>query len=181
MKTGSPLHPDSRHLAKGQQRNTAGFTLIELMATVLIAAILAAIAAPSFSTIVANRRTKAAASDLYVAVAIARSEALKRNVDVKLTPKTGGWPTGWQIWPTRDSSGAACLPSITTCVIVNHAAVSGAAIVGPTDLTYQTSGRLKVTGGTAPSFDISNSGAPTAHWCVTVDPSGRPYIKSSSC
>ena len=44
-------------------RKPRGFTLIELMVVVALAAILAALAAPSFKSFVSGQRVKAAASD----------------------------------------------------------------------------------------------------------------------
>ncbi|HEV7619871.1 MAG TPA: GspH/FimT family pseudopilin [Burkholderiaceae bacterium] len=169
MKIIRRFQPDPTHAVKAQQRNAAGFTLIELMVTVSIVAILAVIAGPSLSSLIATQRIKAVAADLYVALSKARSEALKRNVNVKLQPKTANtWEAGWEI---RD-------PSDNTKKLEDHAAVKGATIVGPADLTYRVSGRI--TAATAPTFDITASGT-TIHWCVTIDPSGRPYQKSTAC
>ena len=143
--------------------------MIELMVTVSIVAILAVIAGPSFSSLIATQRIKAVAADLYVALSKARSEALKRNTNVKLSPKTANtWQAGWVI-PD---------PSDGTKTLEDHAAVKGATIVGPADLTYRVSGRIAAT--TAPTFDITASGT-TIHWCVTIEPSGRPYQKSTAC
>jgi type IV fimbrial biogenesis protein FimT len=135
----------------------------------VIVAILAVIAGPSFSSLIATQRIKAVAVDLYAALSKARSEALKRNVNVKLSPKTANtWEAGWEI-PD---------PSDNTKKLEDHAAIKGATIVGPADLTYRVSGRI--TAATAPTFDITASGT-TVHWCVTIDPSGRPYQKSTAC
>ncbi len=155
---------------KGRWRYAAGFTLIELMAAVLIAAILAAIAAPSFSKMVAYQRMKTVATDLYVAITMARSEALKRNTRVTLSPiQAGAWQSGWQIPDPTNS---------TQPKILIHNSISGVTIAGPTNLTYRTSGRI--AGATVQNFDISTTGT-TARKCVSIDPSGRPYIKNSIC
>jgi type IV fimbrial biogenesis protein FimT len=168
MKIIRRFQPDSAHTVKARQRNAAGFTLIELMVTVSIVAILAVIAGPSLSSLIASQRIKAVAADLYVALSKARSEALKRNANVTLSPKTANtWQAGWKI---LDPSG--------TTTIEDHAAINGATIVGPADLTYRVSGRI--TAAAAPTFDITASGTST-HWCVTIELSGRPYQKPTAC
>lgn len=154
-----------------------GFTLMELIVTIVILGIIASIAMPSFSSLIANQRASVAASDLYFALVRARSEATKRNTNVTLLPKTAGatgWNNGWQI-QTRDPSGAA-----TPLILDNHDAVKGATISGPTAVVYQSSGR--VMGTSAPSFSISvNSGTPSSPRCVSADLGGRPYTKASAC
>jgi len=54
-----------------------GFTLIELIATMVIAGILAAIAIPGFSRWLPNYRLKGAARDVYSNLQLAKMEAIK--------------------------------------------------------------------------------------------------------
>jgi type IV fimbrial biogenesis protein FimT len=146
----------------------AGFTLPELLATLAIMATLAAIAAPSVSSLIAGQRAKAASSELFASLMRVRSEAVKRNAEVTLVPKDGGWKHGWTI-PN---------PADTGHKIEDHAALAGATVTGPDSVVYLPNGRVK--GTNAPSFDIAVTNAAT-HRCVQVDLSGRPYLKPSAC
>ncbi|MGZ8155370.1 MAG: GspH/FimT family pseudopilin [Burkholderiales bacterium] len=81
-----------------------GFSLLELIVTVAILAIALGVAAPSLRDAVLNTRMTAQANDLMADLAVARSEAVKRNVSVFLcksnngTRCTGGnWSNGWVI------------------------------------------------------------------------------------
>ncbi|GAA3906286.1 hypothetical protein GCM10022228_15650 [Halomonas cibimaris] len=65
-----------------------GFTLVELLVTLAIAAILAALVAPAWSTLLARQRLNADANAAVSALALARSDAIRlhRNVEVEFMP-----------------------------------------------------------------------------------------------
>ncbi|MBM0105164.1 GspH/FimT family pseudopilin [Steroidobacter sp. S1-65] len=69
------------HLYKPPAR-MAGFTLLELMITVTVAAILLGIGVPAFSDIIRNNRLTAGSNDLLHSTQRARSEAVKRQTTV---------------------------------------------------------------------------------------------------
>lgn len=61
-----------------------GFTILELMVTIAIAAVLVSIAAPSFQSLISASRRDSAFSSLVDAIATARVEAVTRGVGVTL-------------------------------------------------------------------------------------------------
>jgi type IV fimbrial biogenesis protein FimT len=144
-----------------------GFTLIEMMMVVLIVAVLAAIAQPSFTRMLAKQRTRSVASAMQLSLVKARSEAVKRNADVTLAPAAAGWDAGWQI-------------SVPAEVIEFTDPVTGVTIAGgPVNIVYNRSGRIQ--GGVAPAFLITSKTVATLQRCVSADPSGRPYVKETAC
>jgi len=71
-----------------------GFTLIELMITLAIAAILLTTAVPGFEALIANNRLSTQANAFIGALQLARSEAIKRNLNV--TVCKSGVNQNWQ-------------------------------------------------------------------------------------
>lgn len=88
-----------------------GFTLIELMITLIVAAVLLGIAAPSFSNMIASWRLTSQANEMVSVIHRARGEAIKLNRTVALCRATGtacansaGQWTGWIILPALAGS-----------------------------------------------------------------------------
>lgn len=164
MKKTQPWRPGRKPQAG---KRAGGFTLIELMVTIAIVAVLLGIGVPSFQGFVAGQRVKTASYDISSALIYARSEALKRNADVVMTPASGGWQNGWSV-----TAGTATLN--------RHDPFTGLAISGPTtNPTYASNGRLKAA---ITSFNIGASGTTsTPNRCVSIDLSGLPSSKQGSC
>jgi type IV fimbrial biogenesis protein FimT len=74
-----------RNVARGAwgQRLSAGFTLVELMVAVGVAAVLLAIAVPSFRNLLLSNRLNTAANEMVGALRTAKMEAIKRNTSVQ--------------------------------------------------------------------------------------------------
>mgnify|MGYP000078050850 CR=1 FL=1 len=91
-----------------------GFTLMELMIVLTLAAIVLALGAPNFNEFRRNNRLTSTANDMLAAVQLARSEAIKRQTSVSLcasnNPRAGdaaicstGAFTGWVVF--EDANG----------------------------------------------------------------------------
>jgi type IV fimbrial biogenesis protein FimT len=75
---------------------SAGFTLVELVVTLIVLAIIASLAAPAFSELLERRRLIGAAEALYAQVLFARSESIKQSQPFFVeTTGSGGAP--WNV------------------------------------------------------------------------------------
>lgn len=75
-------------------RPIRGFTLIELVVTLMIVGILTSLAVPSFKGLLANAQIRTAAEALHDGLQLARAEAIRRNEHVAFVK---GTESGWTV------------------------------------------------------------------------------------
>ena len=85
-----------RGYTRGMKKHN-GFTLIELMITLAVAAILVTIGIPSFQYILQSNRIATQTNEMITGLNVARSEAVRRNQDVTVEPSNGDWLEGFQL------------------------------------------------------------------------------------
>ena len=93
-------------------RHHAGFTLIEALVVVALVAVLASLAAPSFTNQFQRYRVDTVRDELLASMSLAKSEAIRQGQAItiqKLAPGTacataGDWSCGWQV---LDPAGTA--------------------------------------------------------------------------
>lgn len=86
-------------------RQQIGFTLIEVLVALAVAAILATVAVPRFSDALANVLARAEVKSFVQSLNVARSEAVARASEVRVSVSSSNWSSGWQSWLDADGDG----------------------------------------------------------------------------
>lgn len=154
----------ARH-ARTPQR---GFTLVELVVSIAMLAILASIATPSFMRMIEAQRLRTGAFALISDLTLARSEAVKRGEPVELMPVDGNWAGGWLVRVAATSETIGSQTKIGSGITLASAATS---------VRFNRNGQVD----TVSSVRIALSDTHDGRRCISLDPSGRPKSTKSQC
>ncbi|MBO6812529.1 MULTISPECIES: GspH/FimT family pseudopilin [Marinobacter] len=177
----------------GFQRHE-GFTLLELIVTIIILAIVAAYAVPSFRETVLNNRLTAQVNEVSSLIAYARSEASKlqngvvtacASTDSASCSGNAAWETGWIIFSDFDGDRSVDNGDGDEILKVGGA-LSGGNSFRIVDLTSDSGGFVQfasngfpipsATGNTAGTFVICDERGAQRARAVVVNVSGQTRL-----
>lgn len=172
-----------------------GFTLIELMITLAVAAILLTLAIGGWQSVVQSNRATSRVNQLLSSVQFARSEAIKRAARVSVcatsnptrnNPTCGGtWQQGWLVF-VNDPATAVNQFDPPGDILVGRGVPSGGDLTishsSPSVLTFDSQGFPSgTTGSTAPSsFYLCDSRRLSSDdhvRVIDVTPTGRAAVR----
>ena len=160
-------------------KKLSAFTLIELMITISIAAILLTAAWSGFSTSIKNNRVGTQAHEVFTALNLARSEAIKRsaNISVCSDNNTTAWQSGWFIMTDTDSD---CTIDAGDIVLREWDSFTGdITLTGSnSSITYSSDGRAD-SALTLTLVPPECSGVQARK--ISVSATGRPSLAETSC
>lgn len=146
-------------------RRTRGFTLIEVIIIIALIGLLLVAGLPAFTTMLSNLRVRSVSDGVLSGLQFARTEALKRNLNVtfRLDPLTGVGG-GWQV----------LLPDLT--VIQSKSAAEGGAVLvelaAGTEIVFNNLGQRLIPDVTTPVLNVNMSNPGVAN-CETAGGSVR--------
>jgi type IV fimbrial biogenesis protein FimT len=176
-----------------------GFTLLELLVTIAILAILMAIAVPNYQPLVSNSRMTTQANEFLTMLNFTRSEAIKRNTRVTMCKSSDGstcqvtpiaqtsasWQPGWIVFV--DGSTAGILDGTDTILRVQGALQGGSTLSGNDLLTnyvsYVSNGqaRLASNGMQGGTFSLCSPDASLFRRKITITPiTGRTRVDKAT-
>jgi len=88
------VNASANKVAQKLRMSSSGFTLIELMVTIAVLAIIVSIAAPSISTQLANQRVKSTTATIANALKEAKVESILRRQNLTFTYNNNGANSG---------------------------------------------------------------------------------------
>ena len=147
-----------------------GFTLVEMLVTLAVFAVLMMIAIPSMQPFLQSQSVKNASMDINSTVELARSEAIKRNATVDVTANNAtDWSQGWVV-----SQG--------TNVIRNQHSL-GNVVITPSSgsFSFDGNGRMTTTGSTFTVEPLNKVGSQPLCLTVTVGATGRVESTKVTC
>jgi type IV fimbrial biogenesis protein FimT len=102
-----------RRRAPAKHRDSCGFTLLEVMITVAIVAVLTALAFPSYREFTMRMTVSNNTNELVGALSTARSEAVKRGRQVAVIANGGNWANGWQVVAGKTTAAGTVDPPVS--------------------------------------------------------------------
>jgi len=176
--------------------NNLGFTLIELIITLVIVGVLLGIGVPNFRTFIQNSRITTQSNELVSVLATARSEALKRNLSVVVcrsadptagTPVctvggSGAWETGWLLFVDKNSNNSFAAADGDTLlkvypVLTGNNTLRGNSAALVDFLTFNRSGTTTLAAaGTPYHFKLCDTRGAGSARAIVLEPTGRPRI-----
>jgi type IV fimbrial biogenesis protein FimT len=151
-----------------------GFTLMELMITIGVLAVIISLAVPSFKETIERRHLEGAASSIHLGLQRAKSEAVKQNRNVAFDFSSDS-PSSW-CFGVVDTAGALCdctdaTPSCTVntqAVVVDGSEFDNVTLTSASDVTFDGVVGLP-TVGTTYTYTVELNGKTRT---VTVNAAG---------
>jgi len=138
-------------------KKTVGFTLIEIMVTLVMVAIIIAVGVPGLGSLMANNQATAHSNNLITALSFARSEAIKRGVHVSICAKNaaeeenhtcGGednkWSNGWFVFINPNGNAATGYTPPAGNQLRSWSAPTGnSTMTGPVSVSFNNAGSIQ--------------------------------------
>jgi prepilin-type N-terminal cleavage/methylation domain-containing protein len=132
-----------------------GVTLIEMLITILVVAVLAAIGLPSFRDLLASTRVNAVTNDLASAILQTSTEAVRTRKAAKLCPRalsgtdvcatTADWANGWVIQVDRNGDNTLD----AELALFKSPPPTSVTVSGPIQIEYNSIGAILIPTGVA--------------------------------
>lgn len=168
-------------------RPVHGFTLVEALSVLAVAAVLVSVAVPSMEDLLDSSRVTAAANELLGDLLLTRSEAMKRRTRVVMCKSAdgqwctaaGGWQQGWIVF--EDANGDGLRGAAEKLVRMQPALAGNLRLTGTAPVakyvSYAPNGATRTAGGGFQAGTLTVCAAspgPADGRQIILNASGRP-------
>jgi len=162
------------------RRHHSGYTLYELLLTLILVGILVSVGLPSFSGTLARSRQVTEINALFHAIHLSRKESIRRrhvlalcaSVDGGSCDAAGDWSTGWILFHNADSDSPLQVDPGESVILAHRVDASIRVVANRRAFTLGAVFR-RVTNGTIVVCDRQDRVAPKA---LVVSYTGRPRL-----
>lgn len=161
---------------KSDQQNTDlqnGFTLGELLMSIMVIGISVSVAIPGFQTAMNNSRRTTVVNELVTTMHMARSEAITRNVQVTVCPSSDGlncaavaWEDGWIYFADDDGDRTVDAGEVLLGALPGNNRLTINSVEYPAFIAFRPNGRA------LPANPPTNTGD-----VVVCDPRGAEFAR----
>lgn len=165
-----------------------GFTLVELMVTLMVAMILVVFAVPGLRDFVMNAQLSTQANEFVTSIQLTRGHAIKQQRDAQICVSTtwnsspptctGGtdWSVGWVVWVDQNRDG---ILDATEVIRVNEP-LDGDALftsTASTAFTYDATGMVSA----GDTLLLCDNRSDELGRTITITPAGRVNLSQGGC
>jgi type IV fimbrial biogenesis protein FimT len=181
-------------------KQVQGFTLMELMVTVVILAIIAAFAAPSYNNLVRQTNIDSNTTKIRGALTYARSESANLSSTVTVCSTTNftscdgdeNWQSGWVVFLDLDGDGLfdddadsdLCETNVDDCILRVWEALPPGAVLAETNgesfVTFNEQGAVVTGKPFNLELAIGDCGVAELR-TLTLNPIGRLQVSTGDC
>jgi len=170
-----------------RKKHQAGFTLVEMMVVIAIVAILGSLAAPSFQEMLRKNRLSASVAAMQGSLNLARSEAVTRGADARITiaanGTAGSWTNGWTVFvdqTTTANNGVAPTADVANSVTrlsvmqeLPSGVTTGQSSGAPSYFIYNGQGRIIDASGAIANRQFWFTDGVSGKYCLIINSTGR--------
>ncbi|MBT8122780.1 MAG: GspH/FimT family protein [Gammaproteobacteria bacterium] len=169
-------------------KTSQGFTLVELLVTLLVATLLLTLGVPAMRDFVLDGRIVAATNNFVTSVNLARATAIKQQRNAQICVSTTwnnspptctngtNWTDGWVVWVDQD---ADTVLDANEVLRVSETQTGGTSLVGAASTLFQYDPTGFVNAGD--TVDICDGRAGETGRRVTVAATGRVNMRRIVC
>lgn len=173
-------------MTNARQTKQKGFNLAEMMTTLAITSILSATAVPAFDGVIERSQLDAAKSEMSSSLALARSEAINRNLNTAICKSAGSacdnsisWNDGWIVFVDENNNGTR--DNAEELLYVNQMGLGKVRVLNDEQVTNV---RFRSDGSVINAGSINVCAGSDTGLNIAITPIGRTYsskLDSSTC